>query len=69
MTKFDPKLMLAVGFLLMLLGVLLPMLMIVKVIESTFFLNFFAYSASLVGLIIGMLGIMSIVVKNRNHRH
>jgi hypothetical protein len=68
MTKLDPIAMLSVGFLLMVMGVALPMLMIVKIIESTFFLNFLAYSASLVGLILGMLGIMSIVARNRNRR-
>ena len=68
MTRYDPKALMIVGVILMLIGVVLPMLMIMQVIVSTFFLNFLAYGASLVGLVLGMLGIMSIVVRNRNKR-
>jgi hypothetical protein len=44
------------GFVLLLLGVILPLLMVMHVIPSTFFLNFFSYTASLVGLILGIYG-------------
>ena len=45
-----------VGFLLALVGVVLPFLMVAQIIQSTFFLNFFAYSASLAGLFLGVIG-------------
>ena len=41
----------------MVLGVILPLLMVMKVLESTFFLNFFSYTLSLVGMILGIIGI------------
>ena len=45
-----------IGFALVVLGVVLPFLMVLHVIESTFFLNFFSYGASLLGLILGLIG-------------
>jgi len=68
MTDLNPKILLGVGFLLLLIGFGLPMLMLLQIVESTFFLNFLSYVASLVGLIMGMLGAMSIVARNRNRR-
>ncbi len=50
------KLML-IGVVLLILGFVVPFLMLLQVIPSTFFLNFFAYGASTVGLILGFLGI------------
>ena len=44
------------GFSLSLLGVALPLLMVMHVLASTFFLNFFSFTASLSGLILGILG-------------
>lgn len=52
-----PKLTVFFGFILMLLGVIFPLLMVIKVIESTFFLNFFSYTMSLLGMIFGIIGI------------
>ena len=40
----------------MFLGIILPFLMVIKVLESTFFLNFFAYGASVAGLAFGTIG-------------
>ena len=53
----DPRLLLLIGFLLMLLGFVLPFLMVMRVITSTFFLNFFSFTASLVGVVTGMIGV------------
>lgn len=44
------------GFLLVLAGAVLPFLMVIHLVMSTFFLNFFSYTASLVGLILGIIG-------------
>jgi len=54
-----------IGFVLVVLGAVLPFLIIMRVIESTFFLNFFAYGASLVGLFLGFIGATMYV---REHR-
>lgn len=45
-----------IGFLLVLAGAVLPLLMVLHVIPSTFFLNFFSYSASVSGLFLGIIG-------------
>ena len=41
----------------MVLGVALPFLMVLSVIESTFFLNFLSYIAQTLGFILGFIGI------------
>jgi hypothetical protein len=51
-----PILLILVGFLLVLTGWVLPFLMVMHIIRSTFFLNFFAYAAGLAGLLMGMIG-------------
>ena len=55
MTK--TRLYMTIGLILLLLGVLLPFLMVAKIIESSFFLIFFASAASTVGLALGMVGL------------
>jgi hypothetical protein len=52
----SPRFLLSLGLVLMLLGILLPFLMIIKLLESTFFLNFFAWGASVAGLSFGTIG-------------
>ena len=41
----------------MLLGIILPFLMLIHVLESTFFLNFFSWGASVGGLFLGVIGV------------
>ena len=53
----SPRFLVGLGLILMLLGIALPFLMVVKVLESTFFLNFFAYGASVSGLFLGVIGV------------
>ena len=52
----SPRLLLSLGVFLLLLGVVLPFLMVVQVLESTFFLNFFSWGASVAGLAFGTIG-------------
>ncbi|MBE0682820.1 MAG: hypothetical protein IH589_12995 [Anaerolineales bacterium] len=52
----SPHLLLTLGLLMMLMGVILPFLMVIKVLESTFFLNFFSWGLSSLGLALGMVG-------------
>lgn len=51
-----PTRMIILGTILMVLGVILPLLMVIKVIPSTFFLNFFSYGASLSGMFLAAIG-------------
>lgn len=52
----SPRLLLTLSVILMLLGIILPFLMVIQILESTFFLNFFAWGASVVGLAFGTIG-------------
>jgi hypothetical protein len=52
----SPRFLLSLGIVLMLLGIVLPFLMVIKVLESTFFLNFFSWGASVAGLAFGTIG-------------
>jgi hypothetical protein len=52
----SPGFLLSLGIILMLLGIVLPFLMVIEVLESTFFLNFFAYGASVAGLALSTVG-------------
>jgi hypothetical protein len=56
-----PAIMILAGFGLSLLGVVLPLMMVMHVLASTFFLNFFSYTASMTGLILGITGAASYV--------
>ncbi|MBE0669294.1 MAG: hypothetical protein IH588_01790 [Anaerolineales bacterium] len=52
----NPRLLLTLGLLMMFAGIILPFLMVIKVIESTFFMNFFSWGLSSSGLAMGMVG-------------
>jgi hypothetical protein len=56
------------GFVLVLLGAILPFLMVMKILTSTFFLNFFSYTASVAGLFMGVAGV-SFLVRYRRKKH
>ncbi len=60
--------MITIGLVLMILGIVLPFLMVLDVIESTFFLNFFSYIISLVGMLVASVGAIMWGVSKRNER-
>lgn len=53
----DYRLLILVGGVLVTIGAVLPFLMVLHVLPSTFFLNFFAYVSSVAGIFLGLLGI------------
>ncbi len=59
--KTDPKTLIWVGGIAVLLGVVLPLLMVSKVIPSTFFLNFVAFAFQLLGMATSIIGAFSLV--------
>ncbi len=61
----DPKILLGGGLFLMVLGVALAYLQIVSVLPLSFFLDFLSYAVSFVGLIAGMLGVISLLLRSR----
>jgi len=46
-----------IATVLLLIGVIVPLLMVIKVLESTLLLNFLAYTSSLSGFLIGIFGV------------
>jgi len=57
----SPVKMMVVGAVLMIAGVVLPLFMVIKLIESTFLLAVISYMASLAGMFIAFLGLFSYV--------
>lgn len=51
--------MILVGFILLVVGVLLPFAMLLRVLEPTLLLGFLSWGASLVGLALGVLGVVT----------
>ncbi|HLA07039.1 MAG TPA: hypothetical protein VJ022_06325 [Anaerolineales bacterium] len=50
------RLLLRLGVILLLMGVILPFLMVIHLLESTFFLNFLSWGMSVAGLSFGTIG-------------
>ena len=49
--------MIAIGFVMVVVGgIVLPLLMVIKALTSTYFLNFFSYGVSVSGLFLGIIG-------------
>jgi hypothetical protein len=65
MKYITPKRLMFIGFLCVLMGVVFPFLMVMKVLESTYFLNFFSFIISLIGIVIGVIGSAYYVRINR----
>jgi hypothetical protein len=66
MIHVHPKHLLVFGFLLVVFGFLAPLLMVGHVIETSFFLGFVSYGASVAGLLLGMLGAASYSRANKD---
>jgi len=52
----SPRFLLSLGVILLLMGVILPFLMVIHVLESTFFLDFLSWGMSVTGLSFGTIG-------------
>lgn len=61
----NPWGMIGIGFIFMVTGIVLPFLMVIHVLESTFFLNFFSYGVSFSGLVLGSIGASRVMGKKR----
>jgi hypothetical protein len=57
-----------VGFVLVMVGALLPFLMVQHILRSTLLLNFFAFAISVSGLFLGVTGVANYVSRNRIKR-
>ena len=54
-----------IGFVLVVVGAVLPFLMVMRVVEPTFFLSFLSYGASMIGLFLGFIGATMYVRERR----
>jgi hypothetical protein len=62
----EPKNLIYVGLFLILLGIVLPLLMIMRYITPTLFIEFLSYTVSVLGLMLGVIGMAYMVAKNRH---
>jgi hypothetical protein len=51
-----PRNIILLGFVLALLGFVLPFLMVLRMVEASFLLSFLSYGASITGLLLGLIG-------------
>jgi hypothetical protein len=56
MTNMHPLKIILIGFLLVLVGVVIPFLMVLGIVQSSFPLGFFSFGASVAGLFLGLIG-------------
>jgi len=65
-SRYNPVHLIIVGGILLLIGVVFPFLMVLQVLRSTIFLNFFSYIASIIGMFLGMFGVFTYIKINRD---
>lgn len=60
-----PGRLMLIAVLLMLFGVVMPFLMVIQAVKSTFFLNFLSYGASTLGLLLGIVSLAASSLKQK----
>jgi hypothetical protein len=60
-----PRALLFIALGLLLFGWAMPFLMVIKAVESTFFLNFLSWGASVAGLYLGVMAVAGLVHRRR----
>jgi hypothetical protein len=68
MTHIRPRNVILIGFLLVVIGFLVPLLMMIRVIEPSFLLSFLSHGASVAGVFLGLMGTAWYSRLNRNQR-
>jgi hypothetical protein len=68
MMRSRPVQLILIGFVLVLLGWVFPLLMVLRVVPSSFLLNFFSYGASISGLFLGIIGASMYVRLNKKNK-
>jgi cell division protein FtsW (lipid II flippase) len=58
----------AVGFVLVVIGAVLPFLIVLRYVPSTFTLNFLAYGTSTVGIFLAVIGVAMHVGSARKNK-
>ena len=60
-----PKRLFVIAVLLMVFGVVMPFLMVIRLVESTFFLNFLSYGSQILGFLLGIVSMAASRVKQK----
>ncbi len=60
-----PRTLLLIALGLLLFGWVMPFLMVIKVVESTFTLNFLSWGASVSGLYLGVIAVANLIRKQK----
>ena len=63
-----PVRLMAIGLVGLVIGFVLPFLMVLRIIDASFFLSFFAYGASISGLFVGLIGVATYTRDERAKR-
>jgi hypothetical protein len=58
----------AIGFLLLLAGAVLPFLMVIRILPSTLLLGFVSFGCSVAGLFLGVIGAAWMYAERKRHR-
>jgi hypothetical protein len=66
MIRISPVKILIIGLILMLTGAILPFLMVIHVLESTFFINVIAFMSQVAGLFMGTIGVIFYTKMRKN---
>jgi len=61
----SPRLLLSLGLILLFSGWIIPLLMVMHVIPSTFTLNFLGWTSSVAGLFLGLIGAAMMVRESK----
>lgn len=62
-----PRRLIVIAVAMLLFGCVMPFLMVIKVFESTFFLNFLSYIMSVLGLILGIVGVAMLRAREKRN--
>lgn len=65
MIEEKPRALLFIASSLLLFGWVMPFLMVIKAVESTFFLNFLSWGASVAGLYLGVMAVAGMVRRRK----
>lgn len=65
MSSVSPIGLILIGFVLVLVGFLIPFLNVLDILPTSFLLSFFGYFASIGGIILGMIGIAFFIRRDR----
>jgi hypothetical protein len=67
-SRISPRNLILTGLFLVVLGFVLPFLVVLQIIENTFFLSFLAYGAQVSGLMLGIMGAANYSALNRRNK-